>query len=76
LSHIFSSRFENWAHTGGSEGDEPGSLSGIHWCQGSGTTSVEMTLDWLRDAYIDVVREIERERERERKKERRSERER
>ncbi len=24
--------------------------------KGSGTTSVEMTIDWLRDAYIDVVR--------------------
>ena len=23
--------FENWAHTGGIEGDEPGSLSSFHW---------------------------------------------
>jgi hypothetical protein len=44
--------FENWAHTGGAEGDEPGAFTGFHWCQGSATTSVEMTRSWLMDAYV------------------------
>jgi len=46
--------YENWAHTGGSEGDFPGALTGIHWCQGSAMTSIEISHPWLKDAYINV----------------------
>jgi len=49
--------FENWSHEGGGTGDQPGSLSGFHWCQGSGMTSVEITYPWLRDSYINVKRQ-------------------
>jgi hypothetical protein len=47
--------FENWAHTGGSEGDAPGAFSGFHWCQGSASASLEMIRPWLMDAYISGI---------------------
>eukprot|EP00026_Physarum_polycephalum_P003229 Phypoly_transcript_03239.p1 GENE.Phypoly_transcript_03239~~Phypoly_transcript_03239.p1 ORF type:complete len:806 (+),score=96.31 Phypoly_transcript_03239:196-2418(+) len=46
--------YENWAHTGGSQGDVQGALTGIHWCQGSGMTSIEMNNEWLQDAYVNL----------------------
>jgi len=49
------SRSENWAHTGGSEGDVPGAVSGIHWSEGSALTTWELLRDYYRDAYINVA---------------------
>lgn len=47
--------YENWAHTGGSEGDTHGALSSaINWGTCSAATAVEFTLIFLRDAFINV----------------------
>jgi hypothetical protein len=47
--------FENWAHTGGSEGDFPGSVSSFHWGTGSAATSIELHLDKFGDGYVNVA---------------------
>jgi hypothetical protein len=44
--------WENWAHTGYK--DESGALTGIHWGQGSGMTSVQMMSSAMGDGLIDV----------------------
>lgn len=44
--------WENWAHTGYK--DESGSLTGIHWGQGSGMTSVEILSAVMGDGLIDL----------------------
>lgn len=44
--------WENWAHTGYM--DESGALTGIHWGQGSGMTSVEIMSAAMGDGLIDL----------------------
>lgn len=44
--------WENWAHTGYI--NESGALTGIHWGEGSGMTTVEMLEPTLGDAYINL----------------------
>lgn len=45
--------WENWAHTGYK--DESGALTGIHWGQGSGMTSVQMMSAVMGDGLIDLA---------------------
>lgn len=44
--------WENWAHTGYK--DESGALTGIHWGEGSGMTSVQIMSAAMGDGLIDV----------------------
>ena len=47
--------YENWAHTGGSQGDSQGALSSaVHWGECSAATSVLFTRDQLGDLFLFV----------------------
>ena len=47
--------YENWAHTGGSQGDQQGALSSaVHWGEGSAATSVLFTREQLGDLFVFV----------------------
>ena len=47
--------FENWAHTGGSQGDVQGALSSAaHWGECSASTSVGFTRAQLGDLFIHI----------------------
>ena len=45
--------YENWAHTGGSQGDVQGALSSaMHWGEGSAAASVLFTREQLGDLFV------------------------